>query len=154
MSIKIGINNTATIGNFFGFIGVSVVIVQLVIVRVAARYYNEKQILKYSLVGSGLATLVYLLPRSLTGLYVATPTFAATIGLTQANMNSLISKKAPPNMEGEVMGIHTSVQALGQIIAPAATGVLAAAAFLQAPIIIGGILIFCAGLLFWKKVAV
>ncbi|HRH26163.1 MAG TPA: MFS transporter [Candidatus Paceibacterota bacterium] len=148
---KLGIENASTIGSFFAFAGICLVLAQVLIIRFLSRKYHERTILRVALPTAGILLIFFIVPKSLTGIYALVPLFAVFIGLVQANMNSLISKVAPGGEEGRIMGINTSVIALGQMFPPAIAGVLAAGTILSAPIILGGTLVLLSSVFFWRK---
>ena len=76
------------------------------------------------------------------------PAFAISNGLANANSMGLLSRKTRPDMQGEVLGINSSVMALGQTIPPVLSGFIAAILSPGAPLIISGIVIGVAGLAF------
>src|SRR6185369_4532134 len=84
-----------------------------------------------------------------TQLLLATPLFAIFIGNTIANSTSLVSTSVGPEIQGEVLGINFSVQALAQAIPAALSGYIAAAVAINTPIIVGAISIIAGGLIFW-----
>jgi predicted MFS family arabinose efflux permease len=148
---KLGIENASTIGSFFAFAGICLVVAQLLVIRLLSRRYKEQTILRVALPTAGILLIFFIVPKSFTGIYALVPLFAVFIGLVQANINSLISKVAPDGEEGRIMGINTSVIALGQMFPPAIAGILAAGTILSAPIIVGGVLVLASSVFFWKK---
>lgn len=69
-------------------------------------------------------------------------------GLTMAFNSSLISRITPKNMQGEAMGINSSVMALAQSIPAAMSGYIATIG-INLPLIVGSSVIACAGIAFW-----
>ena len=90
---------------------------------------------------------IVLSPQSMM-LYVIAPFFAMSIGLTQSNMTALISRSAGAEIQGEILGINSSVMALAQTISPLISGLIAAFFEPQAPLIIASLLVFIAGIYF------
>ena len=74
------------------------------------------------LIGVGLLTLP--LARSLAALGVAVTALALGMGLTQPSLNSLISRRAGREEQGEVLGVSQSVGSLSRVLGPAAAGLL------------------------------
>lgn len=136
------------IGDFFSFMGLWIVFGQAVVVRRVSRVYAEPQVLRISLIGSGVCLLLYQLPTVWWGLFLIAPFFAAFNGLTQANLSGLLSRSASPRIQGEIFGINASVQALAQSIPPFLSGFIASAASVNAPLYVSAALIIAAGLLF------
>ncbi len=136
------------IGNFFAFIGIWIVISQAVFTRIASKHFSEQQILSFSLVGCGLLVLAHLLPHAPWQLFLIVPVFAITNGLSVSNLTSLISRSADRSVQGEVMGINSSIQALAQALPPIVSGFIAARFSPSVPTVVAGLLIITGGLIF------
>ncbi len=134
-----------TIGNYFAFVGVWIVITQAIITRVLSKKFTEAKILEYTIFLAALCIIGIVLSPESTFLYMIAPFFAIGIGLTQANMTALISRSAGAEIQGEVLGINSSVMALAQTIPPLISGAIAAFFEPQAPLIIASLLVFVAG---------
>lgn len=141
------------IGNFFAFIGIWVVITQALITRFVAKRFKEQSVLKLSLVAFSLCVLAYVLPSAAWQLYALIPLFAIFNGLIMANMTSLVSRSADKEVQGEVLGINASVQALAQAIPPILSGYIAASLSIYHPIVIGALVVFISAVVFliWFK---
>jgi DHA1 family tetracycline resistance protein-like MFS transporter len=136
------------IGNYFAYVGIWIAIAQAIIVGRVSSKWNERKILDYSLIGTGIFTLLQFLPTVWWGLLFIVPFFATCIGLSQANIGSLISRSVGPNVQGEILGINASVQALAQTIPPVLSGYIAASIAYSAPLAISGIVIIISGIIF------
>ena len=136
------------IGDFFSYIGLWVAFTQAVITRQLSKYFSERQVLKFSLVGGGLAVGLMYFASSWWQLYVFVPMFAICNGLSFANMAGLISRSAKENIQGEILGINSSVQALGQLIPPVLSGLIAASFSPGATVITASGVILLAGITF------
>lgn len=137
-----------TIGEFFAFIGFCVVLTQVFIVRRVAKIYREESILRWSILGSGLAVLSFFMPHQLLFLFALVPFFAVFNGLSLVNLTAIISKSADPKEQGEILGINASVSALAQAIPPAISGFVAAIVIPTQPIVVAGVFILLSGLYF------
>lgn len=140
--------NEGDIGNFFAFIGVWIIITQAILMRVASKYFKEKQILKVTIILFSLCVLAYMLPTRSWQLYTLIPMFAICNGLTFANLTSLVSRSADAKVQGEVMGISASVQALSQSIPPILSGYIAARLSIYHPIVVSFVIIMVSGIIF------
>ncbi len=136
------------IGDFFAYMGLWIVFTQAVIVRRVAKRFSEPAVLRVSLVGSGVCLLLYHLPTVWWGLFFIVPFFAMFNGLTQANLIGLLSRSASPRIQGEILGINASVQALAQVAPPLIAGVIASEIDPEAPLYISSAIIVLAGLFF------
>lgn len=137
-----------TIGEFFAFIGLCVVLTQVFIVRRVAKKYSEETILRWSLLGSGFAILSFFMPHQLLFLFALVPFFAVFNGLSLVNLTALISKSANPKEQGEILGVNASVSALAQAIPPAISGFVAAIVLPTQPIFVAGVFILLSGIYF------
>ncbi len=143
------------IGDFFAYVGIWGIFTQAIMTRLFAKHFTEPQIIRYSLIGAGIMVLTYFLPNKSWELFLIPPFFSICTGLTMANINSLLSKRAPPDQRGEIMGISSSVQALAQAIPAILSGFIAATLLPTTPLIIASILIIFSGFAFrflYKKV--
>ncbi len=136
------------IGDFFSYVGLWVAFTQAVITRSLAGKVSESTILYVSTLGTGLAILLYFLPNVWWQLLFITPFFAIFNGLTQANIAGLISRSVSPEIQGEILGINASIQALAQSIPPILSGYIAATISPEAPIFFAAVTICVGGLIF------
>lgn len=136
------------IGNYFAFVGLWIVFTQGFVMRVVAARYSELRVLRYSLVVAGVVLLLFLVVPSMSYLYVVAPFFSVAIGLTQANIVGAISRSASDDVQGEILGVNGSVNALAQSIPPLVSGVLAATLSPSAPVLCAALLIIGAGMYF------
>ena len=136
------------IGNYFAYIGVWIAISQAVVTRIVSGRWDARDIVSVSLFGTGLFILAQFLPTSAWGLLAIVPLFAIFTGLTQANMTSLVSRSAGASVQGEILGINSSVQALAQTIPPVLSGFIAASIGATVPVLVAGITIMLAGVVF------
>lgn len=136
------------IGDFFAYVGIWNVFTQAVLTRFFSKRFEEHKILYYSILFAGIMVLAYFIPDHPIGLLFIPPIFSAFTGLTMANMNSLLSKIAPPNKRGEIMGINSSVQALAQAIPAILSGLIAFSLAPTTPIVIASIFIIMSSMVF------
>jgi DHA1 family tetracycline resistance protein-like MFS transporter len=138
------------IGNFFAFIGLWSVITQAVFTRFIAKRFSEEKILKLTLLGSGIIVLTYFLPQHAWQIYLIPPFFGLCTGLTMANLSSLLSKRAPQEIQGKIFGINASVSALAQAIPAILSGFIAAILAPESPIVIASVFILFSAFIFIK----
>ncbi len=136
------------IGNFFAYVGIWIMITQALITRFAVKYLSERTILKGSIILCGLSILLYFLPTASWQLLLIVPLFAIFNGLTNANLTSIISRSVDGKVQGEILGINSSVQALATSIPPIISGFLAAQFSPYLPIIVSGTIVVMAGIVF------
>ncbi len=145
----------SSIGNFFAYVGIWIAFTQAVITRFASRKFREHQILRVSMPLTGIALMLYFVPTVWWGLLFVAPFLAMGVGLTQANIPALVSRSAGPAIQGEVLGIGASVQALGTALPPMLSGFIAAKLTPETPLIFASVIILFAALLFtaWYRPA-
>lgn len=136
------------IGDFFAYVGLWIAFTQAVITRRVNKMFTEYQVLRITLVMMGLVVLAYFLPKVWWQLLFITPFFAIFNGLSQANSIALVSRSVDATIQGEVLGINTSVAALAQSIPPILSGYLAAKIVPEATIVVASVFIVTAGLVF------
>ena len=136
------------IGSYFAFVGICIAISQAFLTRAISKRFTEKNILRYTIIVTGVIILCQFIPTTWIGLAIVVPFFAAFMGLSQANITSLVSRSVGQDSQGEILGINASVQALAQTIPPILSGYIAATIASYAPIAISGITIILAGIFF------
>lgn len=136
------------IGNVFAYVGIWIVITQALITRFVAKRWSERTVVSITLAATGAAVLLFLVPGPWTVMLFTVPVFAIFNGLTQANFMSLISRSAPDEIQGEVLGINASVAALAQSIPPVLSGVIAAAFQPSVSLYIASAVVIMAGIVF------
>lgn len=138
----------ANIGNFFAYVGVWISIVQGGLTPMVARRWREQRVLTFTLIGTGLALLLYLLPGPWLIMLAIVPVFAISNGLSQANYMGLLSRSASAEVQGEVLGINASVSALAQAIPPILSGIIAAESAPGVTIVVASVFVVAAGVMF------
>jgi len=135
------------IGDYFAYIGIWIVISQAVITPFIAKRLKPSQVLRFSLIGNGITLFALIWPHNTAQILLVTPFFAIFNGLTMANLSSLVSASADKKIQGEVLGIEASVQALAQSI-PAVIAGYTAALGVNVPVLVGGSIVVFGGLMF------
>jgi DHA1 family tetracycline resistance protein-like MFS transporter len=136
------------VGDYFAFVGLWVAISQALITRLVTGLFREDTILRISVIGVGLFVFDFFVPTTTHGLLWVVPVFAMFIGLSNATIPAIVSRSAEPRMQGEVLGINASVQALAQAIPPMISGYIAASITYSAPLVVSGIVILAGGIFF------
>jgi DHA1 family tetracycline resistance protein-like MFS transporter len=138
--------NEAGVGTYFGAVGVWIVITQLFILRILAKKYNEKSILRISLLVLAAGIAVYPFIPDVIWLYLIMPFIAIPQGLSIANIQALVSKSVSADRQGAALGINGSLLALSQGIIPLIAGIGTGVLGLASPFLAGGVLIALAWL--------
>lgn len=136
------------IGDFFAYIGIWVVISQILITPQVAKRVSEIKTLRVSLIAAGIIIFLFFIPNNTIGLLLITPFLAIFNGLVMANLTALISRSVEPQVQGEVMGINSSISALAMLIPPILSGFIAAKFSATTPIWIAGFVMILSGVLF------
>ncbi len=142
----------AELGNFFAYVGLWVIITQVVVVRYLAKKHKEIDILGPAYFLYALGVLLYLVPNKAWMLLLVVPIASIPNGVQMANFSALLSKKTEEKMRGEVMGVNSSVSSLGQAIPPIFAGFIAAATATFVPIVFGALVVIVAGFIFVQKI--
>ncbi len=141
------------IGKYFAFVGVCIAVTQGVVTRLVAKRMPEERVLSWSLAAIGLFIAAVLIVPSSGYLYLNVPFLAVAVGLSMANMSALISKKAGPERQGEVMGLNGSVTSLAMLAPQLLAGFIAAAYSPTAPLYFAVLLTVGAGIYFVTSVS-
>ncbi|MES2930537.1 MAG: MFS transporter [Patescibacteria group bacterium] len=136
------------IGDFFAYIGLWSIFTQAIVTRFVAKRFPEAKVLRMTLFGAALMILAYFLPEKSWQMYLIPPIGGIMSGLAMTNLTSLLSRSAPANIQGEILGINASVQALAQAIPAILSGFVAATLSPQSPIIIAAIIMAFGALAF------
>ncbi len=135
------------VGDFFAYIGLWIAISQAVLVPIYAKRFKNHQVLRVGLFGMSLALFAQLLPTNTSQLLLVAPFIALFNGMIIANSTALVSLSAGPEIQGEVLGIEASVQALAQSIPAVMAGYIATLG-VNMPVIAGGSIIMLGALVF------
>ncbi len=138
----------SNIGDYFAYVGIWIAFTQAVITPFTAKKFKNYQVLRVSLIAVGLGLFANLWAHNTAELLLVTPLFSVFVGQTIANNTALVSTSVGPEIQGEVLGINFSVQALAQAIPAALSGYLAAIG-ISTPVVVGAGIIISGGILFW-----
>jgi DHA1 family tetracycline resistance protein-like MFS transporter len=110
------------VGYVFSYVGILSAILQGGLIGWLTRLFGEERLLfcGLALIGAGLLTLPFA--RNLAVLAPGLTALAIGMGLTQPSLNSLISRRAGREEQGEVLGVSQSVGSLSRVLGPAAAG--------------------------------
>lgn len=136
------------VGNFFGYIGVWIIFTQLILTRAVSKWWREEQVIPFVLTSLGLVVYLFILPDTWWLLLFVAPFIAIFNGLSHSNLSGFLSRITDDRMQGEILGVNTSVQAFSQSIPPLLAGYMAATFSIDAPIIASSVLIVLGGVYF------
>lgn len=136
------------IADFFAYTGIWVVITQTITVRKVSDLFKDYQVLKVMFFSMGIALFLYTFADASWQLFLIAPLSITSVGLTRAFINSLISRSVGPDVQGETLGIASSISFLAQSIPAIMSGFIAAQIAPQAPLYIAAIISVLAGVTF------
>jgi len=136
------------IGSFFAFIGLCTALTQGFVTRFIAHRFKDVQILSVTYFATALSVVLYLIPSKQIFLYFIVPLFAVSYGLTASNASAIVSRLAPSDAQGEVLGINAALVSLAQAFPPLLAGFLAALFSPGTPILFASALVIVAGIIF------
>ena len=132
------------VGYVFAYVGILSAVLQGGLIGRLARRFGEERLLLCGLTLIGAGLLVMTLAHNLAVLVVAVTGLALGMGLTQPSLNSLISRRAGGEEQGEVMGVSQSVGSLSRVLGPFAAGFCFAAFGRNAAFLWGAVLVAAA----------
>jgi DHA1 family tetracycline resistance protein-like MFS transporter len=140
----------SNIGDYFAYVGIWIAIVQGGLVGPISRKFKDYQVLRVSIFITAASLLGYaLIPAGeYKWLFLVPPFLALGNGMTMAFTSALISRVTPKDIQGEALGINSSVMALAQSIPAIASGYVASASD-KLPIFVGAGIIALGGIAFW-----
>jgi DHA1 family tetracycline resistance protein-like MFS transporter len=139
----------AQTGYLFTFVGVLSAVMQGGLIgRLNARFGEEK-LLVAGLASIAAGLLILPLAQNLPVLLIATAGLALGMGAMQPSLNSLISRRAGVDEQGEVMGVAQSVGSLSRVLGPLLAGALFAGLGRGFPFYCGMVLVVGAALISW-----
>jgi DHA1 family tetracycline resistance protein-like MFS transporter len=110
------------VGYVFAFVGLLSAVLQGGLIGSLTRRFGEERLLLYGLALIAIGLLAMPAARTVEVLSVAVSALALGMGLTQPSLNSLISRRAGREEQGEVLGVSQSVGSLSRVLGPAAAG--------------------------------
>jgi len=110
------------VGYVFAYVGLVSAVLQGGLIGRLTRYFGEEWLLLCGLVLITAGLLLMPLVHHLLVLVGAVTGLALGMGLMQPAINSLISRRAGPGEQGEVMGVSQSASSLSRVLGPLAAG--------------------------------
>jgi len=110
------------VGYVFAYVGVLSAILQGGLIGGLTRRFGEERLLLCGLALIGMGLLVMTVAHSVAVLAFAVSALALGMGLTQPSLNSLISRSAGDDEQGEVLGVSQSAGSLSRVLGPATAG--------------------------------
>ncbi len=114
----------AQVGYVLTYIGICSAVMQGGLIGRLTRRFGEERLLAAGICSLGLGLLAIPISGSIAALVIATCLLAFGMGMIQPSVNSLISRRAVSDEQGEVMGVTQSFGSLARILGPFFAGVL------------------------------
>src|SRR5439155_1468834 len=112
------------IGFVFFYVGLLSALMQGGLIGVLTRRFGEERLMLGGLVLIAAGLLLLPFARELPALLVALSALALGMGAMQPSLNSLISRRAGVEEQGEVMGVAQSAGSLARVLGPLIAGTL------------------------------
>jgi len=138
------------IGELFAYIGIWIALTQGLFIRYLPKSITPKKAVFFGTMNLGSALLALIVPNESFYIYFILPFVAISNGILSPNSQAIISGLADESSQGEIFGINQSITSLGMALAPLISGVLISMS-LYFPILIAGIMIISAGIIFQTK---
>jgi DHA1 family tetracycline resistance protein-like MFS transporter len=138
------------VGYVFAYLGLLSAIMQGGLTRRLTKRYGEERLLLCGLVLLAAGLLVVPFSLDLPILGGAFALLAIGLGLTQPALNSLISRRAGAEEQGQVLGVTQSVGSFSRVIGPPLAGYLFAYVGHSSPFLWGAALVAGALLIGWS----
>jgi DHA1 family tetracycline resistance protein-like MFS transporter len=140
----------AQIGYVFAYVGILSAVMQGGLIgRLTARF-GEERLLLAGLVSIAAGLVILPLSQGLARLLVSVTALALGMGAMQPSLNSLISRRAGEDEQGEVMGVAQSVGSLSRVLGPLFAGAVFAGFGRASPFFCGMVLVAAAALVSWR----
>ena len=141
------------IGVFFTALGSGFFLVQAFLVGPIRDRFGSVPTIRAGLVGIAATIAAIAFVQETWHLYALIPFFALSNGVIGPNLAALVSRQAPREEQGRVLGIRSSVQSLGRSGPPFLSGPLAAVGSPATPILVGAGLAAVAAATFATRVS-
>lgn len=138
----------ANVADYFSLIGIWIAVFQGGLIPFVAKKLKNYQVIRFSLFGVALSVLIIMTVTTTKSAILVSPLIPLFVALNMANMVALVSSVVDYNIQGEAMGILSSVEALAQGIPAIISGYIASIA-VWLPSATAAVLMVMAGLLFW-----
>src|SRR5205085_5249131 len=140
----------AQVGYSLTLVGLLSAIMQGGLIGMLTRRFGEERLLLAGLALIALGLLALPLAHDLTPLLLALAALALGMGMMQPALNSLISRRAGADEQGEIMGVAQSIGSLSRVLGPIVAGALFEGFGRNSPFLWGALLVGAALLVGWR----
>jgi MFS transporter, DHA1 family, tetracycline resistance protein len=139
-----------SIGFVFFYVGLLSALMQGGLIGPLTRRFGEERLMLGGLGLIALGLLTMPLARALPVLMVALSALSLGMGAMQPSINSLISRRAGLERQGEIMGVAQAIGSLSRVLGPIIAGALFGAFGRNSPFLLGAALVAGALLVGWS----
>jgi len=139
----------AEIANFYAWIGLWVALCQGLLIRPFLKRFTPRVLLLCALIGMGLVLPGMLLVEETWALFALLPFLAFFDSLIYPTASTLVSNLSEKEAQGEVLGIHNSIQWAAIGFVPLFSGTVVAL-IPHLPITVASVAMLIAGIVFWR----
>lgn len=129
------------IGFVFFYVGLLSALMQGGLIGPLTRRFGEERLMLAGMALIALGLLVMPLAHALPGLVLALSALALGMGAMQPSINSLISRRAGAEQQGEIMGVAQSIASLARVLGPILAGALYGGLGRNSPFLLGATLV-------------
>ncbi|MFZ5437891.1 MAG: MFS transporter [Patescibacteria group bacterium] len=139
-SMKLGLTAKIT-GYILAYIGLISIVLRMKIIPKLIDLFTEEKLIFWGMISIIFGLLLAPLFNTLTPFFALMTFFSFGTGVTRPLLNGAISRKAPEDEQGAIMGVANSLGSLSQIIGPILGGLLLTTSFPE------GMLVAAAGIM-------
>ncbi|NGX37341.1 MAG: Tetracycline resistance protein, class C [Chlamydiae bacterium] len=139
--------NVVQIANFYAWVGLWIAVSQGLIIRPILKLFSPQRLLPIGLIGMAMVLPIMLFLRGMVSLFWLIPCIAFCQALIFPTSASLVSNLSSTENQGEILGIHNSIQWAAIGIPPLFSGSLVAL-YPHLPVTVGSICMMIAFLVF------
>lgn len=129
-------------GLVFGVMGLVMALSQGLLVGRLINRWGEERMIQVGLISNAIGYLLFLLTFNMTSIIGVMAIMGVASASLNPAVNSLASKRTPPDQQGRVMGVVNAYNSLGRIFGPVVGGALFDALGYRSPYIFGSLLFF------------
>jgi MFS transporter, DHA1 family, multidrug resistance protein len=129
-------------GLVFGVMGVVMALSQGLLVGRFINRWGEERMIQVGLISSAIGYLLFLLTFNMVSIMGVMAIMGIGSAALNPAVNSLASKRTPPDQQGRVMGIVNAYNSLGRVFGPVVGGVVFDLLGYQWPYLVGSTLFF------------
>ncbi len=134
----------AHVGYYFAWTGVCIALAQGFFIKKVFAKYKDTHILIVALCMFAIVISIMIASHNFLINIILSPLFALSIGLSNSAISAITSKKADPKIQGRIIGIGASLQALAGTLPQFLAGFVASFFGYIAPLYVTGVLIVIA----------